>query len=84
MGFLLWILFGAIAGWVASIIMRNDAQQGTLTDIILGVAGAVAGGWMMNLLGEPGVNGFNLYSLLVAVGGAMVLIYLGRVLIRRA
>jgi uncharacterized membrane protein YeaQ/YmgE (transglycosylase-associated protein family) len=82
MGILLWILFGALAGWLASIIMKSNAGQGTLSDIIMGVIGAVVGGFIMNLLGQSGVTGFNLYSIAVAVLGAIVVIYIGR-MIRR-
>jgi len=78
MGILLWILFGALAGWIASLIMRTDS--GTVTDIIMGVIGAVVGGFLMSLAGQSGVTGFNLYSLVVAVVGSVVVIYLGRML----
>lgn len=80
MNILLWILFGALAGWIASVIMRTNASQGIFMDILLGIIGGVLGGFLMSLLGQPGVTGFNLYSLLVAVVGAVVLIWLGRVL----
>jgi uncharacterized membrane protein YeaQ/YmgE (transglycosylase-associated protein family) len=82
MGIILWIIFGAIAGWIASIIMKTDSSQGTMTDIILGVVGAVVGGFLMGLVGKTGVNGFTLYSLGVAVLGAVVVIYIGRMLRR--
>ena len=78
MGILLWIVFGAIAGWIASILMKTDSGQGTVSDIIMGIIGAVVGGFIMNLLGQSGVTGFNLYSLGVAVIGAVVVIYIGR------
>ena len=80
MGILLWIILGFLAGWIASIVMKTDSQQGMVTDIILGVVGAVVGGFIMNLFGASGVNGFNLYSIAVATIGAVVLIWLGRVL----
>lgn len=82
MGILLWIIFGALAGWLASIIMKTDASQGTVTDIVLGIIGAIVGGFLMEFLGQPGVTGFNLYSLFVAVIGASVVIYLGRMFYR--
>ena len=78
MGIILWIIFGALAGWFASIIMKSNSKQNTITDIILGIVGAMVGGFLMSLVGESGVTGFNLYSFLVAVLGAVVLIYLGR------
>ena len=79
MGILLWIIFGALAGWIASIIMKTDSGQGTVSDIIMGIIGAVVGGFIMNLLGQSGITGFNLYSLAVAVIGAIVVIYVGRI-----
>ncbi|CAN5186132.1 hypothetical protein BH09PAT2_BH09PAT2_09930 [soil metagenome] len=80
MNFLLWILLGLVAGWLASIVMGSNSQQGMLMDIILGVVGAFAGGILMNVFGQVGVTGFNLYSLFVATLGAVALIWLGRVL----
>jgi uncharacterized membrane protein YeaQ/YmgE (transglycosylase-associated protein family) len=80
MGIILWILFGAIAGWIASLIMKTDAQQGALVNIIVGILGAVIGGVIFNLFGGAGVTGFNLYSLLVAVIGSIILIALVRAL----
>ena len=78
MGILLWIIFGALAGWIASIVMKTDAGQGTISDIIMGIIGAVVGGFIMNFLGQSGVTGFNLYSLAVAIFGAVIVIYIGR------
>ncbi|MDO8658774.1 MAG: GlsB/YeaQ/YmgE family stress response membrane protein [Candidatus Levybacteria bacterium] len=78
MSILLWIVFGALAGWLASIIMKTNKQQGILIDVVLGIIGAVVGGLMMNLVGQPGVTGFNLYSILVSIVGATVLISLAR------
>lgn len=81
MNILLWIVFGAIAGWIASAIAGT--REGLLWDIILGIAGAVLGGFIMNAFGSSGVTGFNLYSFIVAILGAVILIYLSR-LIRRS
>lgn len=78
MGILLWILFGALAGWLASLAMGTDAQQGSLANIIIGIAGAMIGGFVMSLFGGPGVSGFNLTSLLVAVLGSVILIWIVR------
>ena len=82
MGIILWIIFGALVGWVASLIMKTDAEQGAFLNIIVGVVGAVIGGWLMSVIGESGVGGFNLYSFLVALLGACVLIALVRALRR--
>jgi uncharacterized membrane protein YeaQ/YmgE (transglycosylase-associated protein family) len=83
MGIIFWIIFGAIAGWIASVVMKTDSSQGTMTDVIMGVIGAVVGGFLMGLVGQSGVTGFNLYSLTVAVIGAVVVIYVGRMLRKR-
>jgi uncharacterized membrane protein YeaQ/YmgE (transglycosylase-associated protein family) len=71
MGIILWIIFGAIAGWIASIIMKTNASQGTVWDIVMGVVGAVVGGFLMSLLGQPGVTGFDYYILFEVVGSEL-------------
>jgi uncharacterized membrane protein YeaQ/YmgE (transglycosylase-associated protein family) len=71
-----WIVLGALAGWIASMIMGRNAQMGALANIIVGIIGAVVGGFVMNSLGGPGVTGFNLYSVLVAIGGAVALLFI--------
>jgi uncharacterized membrane protein YeaQ/YmgE (transglycosylase-associated protein family) len=80
MSILLWIVLGAIAGWIADLVMKSN--HGVLEDIILGIIGAFVGGFVMNMLGQPGVTGFNLYSVVVAVIGACAVIFLGRVIHR--
>lgn len=84
MEFLLFILLGAAAGWIASLVMGTNTSQGTLTDVILGIIGAVLGGFVMNAFGQEGVTGFNLYSLVVATIGAVVLLFIGRMFTRRS
>ena len=74
MGLILWIVFGALVGWVASMIMKTDAQQGALANIGVGIVGAIIGGWLMSVVGGTGIGGFNLYSFLVALLGACILI----------
>ena len=83
MGIILWIIFGALVGWVASLIMKTDAEQGTVLNIVVGIVGALIGGWIMNSLGEGGVGGFNLYSFLVALLGAIVLIFVVKAIRRK-
>lgn len=83
MGILLWIIFGALAGWIASVIMKTDYSQGTMMDIVMGIIGSIVGGFLMGMVGKSGVDGFNLYSLVVAVIGAVVVIYVGRMLRNR-
>jgi uncharacterized membrane protein YeaQ/YmgE (transglycosylase-associated protein family) len=77
MNFIIWIIFGALAGWIASVAMRG-VGQGLVMDVVMGILGALLGGFIMNFFGKPGITGFNLYSLLIAVLGAIVLIYIGR------
>ncbi len=74
MGIILWIIFGALVGWIASLLMKTDAEQGAILNIIVGIVGAVIGGWLMSIFGESGVGGFNLYSFLVALLGSCVFI----------
>lgn len=83
MSLLIYILFGAIAGWIASMIMGTNGQQGWIMNIVLGIAGAFVGGLIMNMLGFSGVTDFNLYSLLVAIGGAVILVWLGSMFLGR-
>ena len=84
MGIILWIVLGALAGWIASMFMGTNAQQGALGNIIIGIVGAVLGGWLMSFFGQTGVTGFNLYSLLGAVLGAVVLLAIARTFRRHA
>ena len=81
MGIILWIVFGAIVGWLASIIMKTNT--GVILDIVIGIVGALLGGWIMSMLGHSTVTGFNLYSFLVALLGAVVLLAIVKA-IRRA
>ena len=71
MSILAWIILGGVAGFIGSKIV-NKSGEGVLLDIILGIVGAVIGGWVFNRFGAAGVTGLNLYSLLVAVIGAIV------------
>jgi uncharacterized membrane protein YeaQ/YmgE (transglycosylase-associated protein family) len=72
MGILTWIIFGALAGWVASILTGRNHRMGCLSNIIIGILGSFLGGFLMNLMGGQGVSGFNLPSFGVAVVGAVV------------
>ena len=85
MGIILWILLGALAGWIASKIMKTDAQQGAVANVIVGILGAFVGGWIMNMFGGNGADlgTINLYSILVAIGGAIVLLFLYRLVAGR-
>lgn len=73
MGFIAWIVLGLVAGFIGSKIV-NKSGEGFFLDIILGIVGAVVGGWVFHLFGASGVNGFSLYSLLVAVIGSVLVL----------
>lgn len=72
MSILVWIIFGALAGWVAHLLTGRGG--GLITNIIVGIVGAFIGGFLMSLVGGGGITGFNLYSFFVAVLGAVVLL----------
>lgn len=76
MSILIWIIFGALVGWAASMVMGSSG--GIIQDIIVGIVGAVLGGWIMSFFGGTGITGFNLYSFLVALLGAVLLITIVR------
>ena len=78
MGIILWIIFGGIVGWVGSLIMGTSDQQGIVLNVVVGVVGAVLGGFIMSIFGESGVTGFNLYSFIVATLGAVALLFIVR------
>lgn len=76
MSFILWLIVGGIVGWLASLIMRTDGQQGILLNVIIGIIGGFIGGWLISpLLGMGTVNdGFRIGSLIMALVGAVILI----------
>lgn len=82
MNVILWIIFGGLIGWIASLLMGTDAEQGLILNIIVGIVGAVIGGWIMGYFGESGITGFNLYSFVVALLGSVVLIVIVKLLRR--
>jgi uncharacterized membrane protein YeaQ/YmgE (transglycosylase-associated protein family) len=83
MSFIAWIVLGLLAGFIASKLV-NKTGEGMLMDIVLGVVGAVVGGWLFHTFGMPGVTGFNIYSLIVAVVGAAVFLIVYHALTRRS
>jgi uncharacterized membrane protein YeaQ/YmgE (transglycosylase-associated protein family) len=76
MGWIGWIILGGLAGWVANLIMGS--KGGILKNIVIGIIGGVVGGGIVELLGGSGVSGFNIYSFVVAVFGALILVWLAR------
>lgn len=83
MSILAWIILGLIAGFIASKIFQGSGQ-GLLMDIVLGVVGAVVGGYLFSALGATGVTGFNLWSMFVAVIGAIVVLWIYHAVAGRA
>ena len=73
MSLLAWVVLGLIAGFIGSKVV-NKTGEGIFLDIVLGIVGAVAGGWLFSIFGASGVTGLNLYSILVAAVGAIVLL----------
>jgi uncharacterized membrane protein YeaQ/YmgE (transglycosylase-associated protein family) len=84
MGWLAWLIVGAVSGWLASIVMRTNASQGLLLDIIVGIIGAFIGGFLFNAIGVTGVTGFDIWSVFVAFVGAVVLLGVLRLFTGRA
>ena len=82
MSFLAWIILGLIAGFVGSKVV-NKRGEGLMLDIVLGIVGAVVGGYLFNAFGASGVTGLNLYSLIVAVIGAVLVLLIYHAIVRR-
>lgn len=78
MSIILWIVFGALVGWIASMIAGTNEEQGAFANILVGIVGAFVGGFIVSLFGASEVNGFNLYSFLVAILGSVILLYIYR------
>lgn len=76
MGILAWIILGGLAGWVASMFAKTNESMGIFANIVVGILGALIGGFVFSLLGGEGVTGFNFYSFIVAVIGAFILLSL--------
>lgn len=74
MGWLAWIVVGAVSGWLASMVMKTNRQQGLLLDIVVGILGAFIGGYLFQQFGSAGITGFNIWSVFVAFVGAVVLL----------
>jgi len=82
MGWIAWIILGLIAGFIGSKIV-NKSGSGILLDIVIGIIGAIIGGWIGSRLGLGGVNGLNLWSLLLAIIGAVILLLIYNAVARR-
>lgn len=76
--FIIWIIFGALAGWIASILTGKNRKMGAVANIVIGILGAFVGQGIMNSLGIPVPQGLSLMGFLIAVGGAALLIFATR------
>lgn len=78
MGIIIWLVMGGIVGWLASLIMKTDAQQGVLLNVVVGIVGAFLAGWFISpLLGVGTINdGISIGSILVSLGGAILLLFI--------
>lgn len=74
MGIIAWLIFGALAGWIASMIIGNNQEQGAVGNVIVGILGALIGGFIARLFGLDGISGFDLMSLLIAIAGSVALL----------
>ncbi len=75
MGILAWVILGGLAGWIASMIAKTNESMGVLANVVVGIVGALIGGFLFGLFGGEGVSGFNFYGIIVAVVGALVLLW---------
>jgi uncharacterized membrane protein YeaQ/YmgE (transglycosylase-associated protein family) len=75
-GIIVWLIVGGIVGWLASLIMKTDAQQGIILNVVVGIIGALIGGWLIGpLLGSGSINeGFSIMSVVVSLIGAIILL----------
>ena len=78
MNLIIWLVVGGVIGWLASLVMKTDAQQGVILNVVVGIIGAMLGGWLLSpLIGARTVNlgDFSLMGLLVSFGGAVILLF---------
>jgi len=80
---IVWVVVGGLAGWAASKLMGTDKEQGIFGNVVLGVVGAIVGGVLFGLLGGAGFTGFNIWSFLVALVGAVIILWLRRLFVGR-
>ena len=87
MNLIIWLVVGGVIGWIASLIMKTDAQQGLFLNVVVGIVGALLGGWLLSpLVGAGTLNqgDFSLAGLLVSLAGAIILLFLVNLIRRRS
>lgn len=83
MGIISWIIIGALAGWIASMMTGNDGKMGAAANICIGIAGGLIGGFIIGIFGGSGVTGFNIWSLFVSILGAVILLSIANSISRK-
>ena len=86
MNFIIWLIVGVLIGWIASLIMKTDAQQGLILNIIVGIIGALLGGWLISplvVVGTINQSDFSLASLIVSLLGAILVLWIYRMIVSR-
>jgi uncharacterized membrane protein YeaQ/YmgE (transglycosylase-associated protein family) len=81
MGIMAWIIVGIIAGWMAKRVIPGEGPAGLLGDLVIGVVGAIVGGWIFSAVGRPGATGVNIASIVVSFVGAVAVLWLMRLFI---
>ncbi len=81
MGIMAWIIVGIIAGWMAKRVIPGEGPAGLLGDLVIGIVGAIAGGWIFSAFGHPGATGVNVASIVVSFVGAVAVLWLMRLFI---
>ena len=87
MNLIIWLVIGGVIGWIASLIMKTDAQQGLFLNVVVGIVGALLGGWLLSpLVGAGTLNqgDFSLAGLLVSLAGAIILLFVVNLIRRRS
>ena len=87
MGIVLWLIIGGVVGWLASLVMRRDASQGIILNIVVGIVGAMLGGWLFGpMIGAPSINSgqISVASLLVSFLGAVILLAIVNLITRKS
>jgi uncharacterized membrane protein YeaQ/YmgE (transglycosylase-associated protein family) len=87
MSLIIWLVVGGVIGWIASLIMKTDAQQGLFLNVVVGIVGALLGGWLLSpLVGAGTLNqgDFSLAGLLVSLAGAIILLFIVNLIRRRS
>lgn len=82
-GIIVWVVVGGLAGWVASKIVGTNGSQGLIGNVVIGILGAFVGGFLVGLVGGTGFTGFNIWSFVVALLGAVILLFLWRAITGR-